>query len=151
MNQDSQRMLNVGVVVELKSRGEKVTVKELSLEDILTNISALAEMVVTIDFSKEVDPMAFVVSIAQRPDTFELLKVLASTSTKTEKEYWNDVGVTDWVRVIRAFKQVLDWEELKALFTELGLNKLMTQDQESQEATSTGTISTGTPKEPLPS
>jgi len=110
---DIDRMLNTGKKVTLKYLGE-VTVKELSLESVLRLAGELR--LILAEFEGAPEGREFILDLLSNPRTITALKTIAAACTGLEVSSLDNLGVTDWLRLIAAFKEVIDWEELKELF-----------------------------------
>ena len=117
---ESERQLNIGIVVPLKKLGE-VTVRELALEDIVKCGQELALLLNVIDFQKQTDGGEMLRMIMGEPATFEALKVFAAASCDRKPEDFERMSPTDWLRLAVAIKEQNDWSELQELFRQVGL------------------------------
>lgn len=110
---DTQRMVNVGLDIELKKLGT-VNVRELSLESIIK----LAEPVKQIvdEFSKSDGDGNIVMLLAGSPSLIIALKKVAASATDKTEEDFRDMGIKDWLKLVQAFKEVMDMEEISELF-----------------------------------
>ena len=117
---DGTRLLNVGVAVTLKKLGN-VQVKELTLENIILLskdiLKILTSMSETTSGSK--DGISWVLFLLENPDTVEAVKKVAAASSGVGADHFTNMGISDWLKLITAFKQVTDWEEIKELFFQL--------------------------------
>lgn len=120
MPTESERMLNVGVPVELSSfPGETLRVRELTLEQIVNLGSELVALIseMKLDGKSSTDGgMATLVKLLKQENTkVALLSVAAYTLSKQPNQL-RQMGATDWLKWAKAFKEVVNWEELKELF-----------------------------------
>jgi hypothetical protein len=119
---DAKRMLNTGEEITLKSLG-KIIVKELSLEQLVLCASEIMKLLESVDFSKQTGLTAFQ-SILKDPAALNALRVLVAAACSRLPEEFTDMGISDWLKVFAAIKNVFDWEEMKDLFTQLGLTTI---------------------------
>lgn len=112
---DAERMINVGVSVELKHLG-MISVKEPSLEDIIALGSELAIIMDKVELDEEGGGMGFLVNMLAQEHTKQAVFVVAGKSCGRKPEEFKDMGITDWLKWLDAFKQAVEWEELKNLF-----------------------------------
>lgn len=117
---EAKRMLNTGEQVTLKKLGE-VTVRELALEQIVTCAGELTTLISALDLSKKKDASDTLRTILADPGTLQAVKVFAAASCDKEPSDFADMGVGDWLKLAVAIKKVTDWEEMRELFTQLGL------------------------------
>ena len=118
---DTNRMMNAGIPLTLKKLGA-ITVKELELEDLLLlSDTILSALTVFMDVSgdKSLSELALLGVILKSNESLVALKAIAAASTKRQPSEYDGMGISDWISLIKAFKQVTDWEELKDLFMEL--------------------------------
>ena len=120
---DTDRMLNVGYEVELKKLG-KITVKELCLEDILTITGDLAILLTT--FTAEVqggaakiEDNSWITSLVTKPEALRALQSFAAATTNRKAEDFTQMPIGDWMKLAVAWREVMDWQELKELFIQL--------------------------------
>lgn len=129
---DAQRMANTGKEITLKKLGKKVTVKELTMESVIKCAVELSQLLAVIDFNDSSKAAVVLQVILQSEPTAKAFRVFAAESTETTPLDWTDAPAGDWLRFVRAAKEVNDWEELRELFTELGLSKTMFQAQTTE-------------------
>ena len=122
-SQHSKRMANIGEKVTLKKLGE-VAFKELSLEALLENSDVVADVMSGLDLDDlkidTKDTAASMQSIARLLKNEALLhavKKLVASMTGLDADDFDDMGLTDWLKVIGAVKEVTDWEELRTVFS----------------------------------
>jgi len=120
---EAERMINAGIEIELKKLGKKVKVRELTMEQIIQGTSNLAVLLVAVDFSQKVDPATMLQTVLKQSEVMDAFRYFAAASTETKEEDWEGAPVGDWVKLIKAVKKVVDWGEMKELFTELGLGE----------------------------
>jgi hypothetical protein len=136
-----RRLVNSGVIIKLKKFDEEVTVKELSLEQVIKAFSELSDLLASpllteiTGASNEEDSgklssrgLSVIVTMISDKRLLHCLKTVASFSTNRKLEEFDDLSLTDWFRWATAFKSVVDWEELKELFTQLGLHQLFQRE-----------------------
>jgi len=119
---ESERMANVGVPVETKKLGT-IRVRELTLESLLglsTDIAVLLQaMQDERKTSDDADGLGFLAILATNPNTQEGLRRIASAATSEPMDSFKEMGIGDWLKISVALKEVMDWEELRGLFTQL--------------------------------
>jgi len=113
---NAERMLNVGVEIELKKLG-KVTVKELSLEQVIKLASSVKLLMDELSKIENKDTAIF--SLLESPSVFAAIQDIASATTGKDRDLFKDMGMSDWLKLIKAFKDVMDWEELQELFFQI--------------------------------
>ncbi len=121
---DMKRLLNVGKEVEL-SFG-KFTVKELSVFDLLATMSDGLEAfvsVIEVEVSSELELIQIIVSDKRIQDQF--CKLLALCCQSTDFDLFKTMTTTDLLKIIKTAKEVIDFEEIKETFFELGLQKYL--------------------------
>ena len=117
---ESERMLNLGVTVELKSLG-RAQVKELTLEDTIALARELSVVFGSID-TKLVEGergLEWFMSLLSDPLTQQALRSLVAASTNREPDDFINLGISDWLKLLAAFKTVVDWDEMKELFFQI--------------------------------
>lgn len=122
---ETQRMANTGVTIELKKLGKSVVVRELTMESIIRCAQEVATLLATMDLGTDGNTAALITQVLGNPQSVDALKVFAAESTDTAPTDWTAAGVGDWVKFVKAAKIVNDWAELKELFMEAGLTKLL--------------------------
>ncbi|MEE8576029.1 MAG: hypothetical protein V3T31_02130 [candidate division Zixibacteria bacterium] len=125
---ETDRSLNVGVEVETKHIGT-VRIKELALEQVVELLSDIVLVFSTFakgeDELKELNEknpaagLGWMAKVAQDPATLHAMKKLMAASTAKTSEDFDGMPITDWLKLIVALKQVMDWEELKELFFQI--------------------------------
>jgi hypothetical protein len=123
----------VGTKITLTKLGE-VSVKELTLEQIVECALELATLASTFDLSQKDDPSAILRVILRDPATLKAVQVFAAAATGRKPSDYENMGVSDWLTVIVAIKAVTDWEKMQQLFTELGVVTLF-KDRMKQKKT----------------
>jgi len=122
VTEQATRIVNSGKQITLKRLGG-VTVRELSLEDVLILSQELSEVLQALQdpstASDTSDGMGVIVSLMKTPATSRAIRLVAAATTNREPAEFENLGVGDWLRWANAFKEVADWEELKDLFTQL--------------------------------
>lgn len=123
MNQklnDVERMLNEGVEIETKAFG-KIRIKEPNLGSVL-GLAREFFLILRTFSDKKIsfdDGYAVLMLLLADPDLEEALRKVASALTGKEPEAFVEVGVTDWLKLANAAKEVINWEELQELFFRL--------------------------------
>lgn len=120
---DGLRMLNYGKSVELKSLGEKShqQVRELTLQDLMVISGELSELILLVSEKLEgTEDVSNLLGFAlSNPKVFTSLCKVAGASMEVPSELLEKMSITDWLRWVTAFKEVVDWEEVKELFFHL--------------------------------
>ena len=120
LRSETQRMANIGIEVHLKALGgESCEVRELPLEELLRLGPKLINLISLFTDAGDQDQMTWILSLIQRPEVLEMMQALASASTKLPVETFHGMGISDWLKLFAAFKDVTDWEEMKAAFFHL--------------------------------
>jgi len=145
---ESERQANVGRPIQLKKLGREVIVREISLETIIRCAQDLAYLMAVIDFSKDMDASVVMQVILKEPATMSSIRRFAAESTDTKVEDWEQAPLPDWLKFLRASKEVNDWEELQSLFTEAGLTEMFRR--RTPTLPSTGSESTPLPTSESP-
>ena len=137
MSTDVSKILNVGKKVEIKGVGE-IVVKEPNLEQtllIIQNLLGLATKFQEADLSNNA---AIIGLLMQDSDVREQAEDIVSKCSGLDDETLSNLGVSDWMRLIVAIKEVIDWEELKELFFQIvpkSALQNLTEGQDSPETT----------------
>lgn len=130
---DIKRMLNIGQEVELSFGLYKV--KELSVFDLIATMSEGLDIFVGLaesDSLSEMELIKLIVSDSKMQDQF--CKIIALCCQSKDFELFRKMTTTDLFKVIKVIKEVIDFEEIKETFFELGLQKyLMKQAPTSTE------------------
>lgn len=127
---DPARLLNTGITIQTSTFGE-IIVKELTLEQTIQSIAELSDLLKTIDFGKK-DSGAMFRAILEDSATLRAMRVLASAvCNRTEKEF-KDIPLSDWMKILKAFIEVNDLEELKELFIQTGIGNYLTKKRDQQ-------------------
>lgn len=110
---EAERMANVGVPVTLSFA--EVRVRELVLEDIVELAQDLAIVLeeVPVDEGKG---LAWIAGILKRPQTLAAVRRIAAASTGRKPADFENLGIADWLKLLVAFKTVMDFAELRELF-----------------------------------
>jgi len=127
---ETERLVNAGVVIKLKHFGdEEVRVRELALEDIVVLTSDIALVLEVFGGDKlksavsgkgkATEGIEVLAAIMQAEPTLNAIRKLAAASTGKKPEDFNRVGIGDWFKLIKAVKDVTDWEELSEVFFDL--------------------------------
>ncbi len=124
---ESHRMANIGEAIVLKKLGRTVYVKELSMESVIRCAGELAQLLAVIDFDKANQAAVILQMILQSEPTARAARVFAAESTGTQTTDWENAPVSDWLKFVKAARNVHDWEELRELFTELGIPAMLAQ------------------------
>jgi hypothetical protein len=117
---DIRRLANVGKEVEL-SFGT-VTVKDIGVRALLKMSDDLFALVNLFSSKAESNNWAKVLSDDK---FFETLTKLLSAATNEPSERYNDLTVTEIGLLISALREVIDWEKLKEVFSQLGLTEIL--------------------------
>jgi hypothetical protein len=116
---DTERMINTGIEVELKTLG-KVRVRELSLEKLVIFGRDASNVMDTLNFSvTDQQGVGWVLKILADPEAQKALRACLASSTGLKSEVFENLGVRDWLLLATTLKQVHDWEEIKELFFQL--------------------------------
>lgn len=121
---DIKRMLNVGQDVEL-SFG-KFKVKELSVFDLISTMSEGLEVFVGLaglEDASEMDIIRIIVSDKKMQE--QICKIIALCCQSNDYELFQSMTTSDLLKVVRTIKDVIDFEEIKETFFELGLQKYL--------------------------
>lgn len=131
----TDRFLNTGIPVQTKKLGE-VEVRELPLESLLI---VLEDVVALLNselpsITAGVDNPAELIKVLANERTLKAVKKIMAHSTDQPVENFDKMGTTDWLRLIAAMKQVMNWQEMKELFFQIVprevLSNLKTTPQE---------------------
>jgi hypothetical protein len=121
--------LNLGEAVTLKS-GETLRVREMTFEQLLLqseNLAALFSAVMDAAPEGKViesNQTVIIVRVLQSPALLKFVKDVVSGCTSKEVKYFDDLPVSDWIKLIKAVMEVHDLKELYELFTKLGPKKI---------------------------
>ena len=122
---DMKRMLNLGKEVEL-SFG-KYTVKELSVFDLLSTLADGLEFFIAILDTDTKNEIELITSIVANKEVQEQFCKIVSLSCQSEDyDLFKKMTTSDLLKIIKALKEVVDFQELKETFFELGLQKYLT-------------------------
>ena len=116
---DAERMANTGVREDL-SFGT-VRVKELVLEDLIALGGELTQLLGTMDLGTDMSGggLAWLGVAMRDPATMKAIKSVAAAATGEEVSKFDRLPATDWMKLVRSFKNVMDWEEIRSLFMEI--------------------------------
>lgn len=130
-----QRLANLGKSVTLFRDVEDsvesfdVVVKDFTLEKLLSILPKLEPL---IDLFSVKDNTAIVKTIAN-PAVLSLLKSVAAAMTRKTESDFDGVHLKSWIELVSAAQEVVDWDRLKELFSNLGLEmNLVSQAQLEQ-------------------
>lgn len=116
-----ERIVNIGEKITLKKLGD-VTVRELSLESVLEVAGEVALIFDTlnVDSSKDRPTGLSVISNLLRDEKSQrALRCVVAAATGKDSNEFIGMGISDWLKIVAALKKVMDWEELKELFTQV--------------------------------
>ncbi len=119
-----KRMLNVGQDVTLSFGHFKV--KELSVFDLIATMSEGLEVFVGlagVEEASEMDMIRIIISDEKMQD--QVCKIIAMCCQSTDFELFKSMTTSDLLKVVRIIKEVVDFEEIKETFFELGLQKYL--------------------------
>lgn len=111
---DISRLLNSGKVVSLKIGN--VTVREPTLEQTLKILSNLTTLSHKFEMLNLGDNMEVLNLLMRDKDIRAEAECVVSACSGIEVAVLQNLGVSDWLRLIVAIKEVINWEELKELF-----------------------------------
>lgn len=122
---DTNRMLNLGATFTSKSHGE-ITVYELPLIKVLKLAPDLAKVFSTyypklasLKAEGTPDESANLVLLAEllsNPSSATLLCKLGEASTSLPSSAFENLSVTDWLKIVEKFLEVNSFDELQELF-----------------------------------
>ena len=119
------RMLNVGQEVTLTIG--KYTVKELSVFDLIASLSDGLEIFVSLTDEENASELELLRMIVSNKDMqVQVCRLIALCCQSNDFELFKQMTTTDLLKVIKVIKEVIDFEELKETFFELGLQKYLT-------------------------
>ena len=124
---EANRMANMGTSIFLKKLGREVTVRELSMESVIRCAGELSQLLAVIDFDRANQAAVILQMILQSEPTARAARLFAAECTGTKPKDWDEAPVSDWIKFIRAARVVIDWDDMRELFTELGLMNLVRQ------------------------
>jgi hypothetical protein len=122
-NFDQAKFANVGKDVELKG-GITIRVKDLSLESIFELAEHLPELLEMVENTDDSDTMGAARAIITNPKTRQVVYLAISKVSSLPKDAIPQMGAGDLLKVVKTFLEVVDMEELRSVFTELGLDKM---------------------------
>jgi hypothetical protein len=114
----SERMANLGERVKTKSLGE-ITVKEPSLEGILTTAKDIYKLIVSNSLDSSDVSGAWLVKLLANPELAVSIKSLLAVCTDKKPSDFDSIPITDLLKISAAFKKVIVWAEVKELFFQL--------------------------------
>lgn len=121
---DIKRMLNVGEDVTLSFGHFKV--KELSVFDLISTMSEGLEVFVSLSDVEDVSEMDMIrLLVSDEKMQEQICKIIALCCQSKDYELFKSMTTTDLLKVIRVMKEVIDFEEIKETFFELGLQKYL--------------------------
>ena len=118
---EAERIANVGKEVTLKKLGP-VVVHELYLEDVIKLGSVLVELFDKLDLSSMTDDsegLRWLSGLVGNPQLFDATCKLAAAATGREPVDFQQMPLSDWLKLAVTLRNVLDWEELRELFFQL--------------------------------
>jgi len=128
---ESDRIRNVGKTVTLKTLGE-VTVKELTLEQILDASQELLMLIRTVNVMGETDTWGTVMLLLGNKEMAPVIMKLAAFMTSRKQTEFENMPASDWLKLVVTVKEVFDWEEMKELFFQLAPT-LFSRSQPAEE------------------
>lgn len=119
------RVLSLSEKVTLRDQ-TVITVQEVSLEQFLGMVCELEELP-ELFASLSTDESFDYRQLISNPSLFSLLKKLAAACSDKPASFFESRPISDWLKIIKAVKEVHDMEEIMSLFLELvqGMNSLM--------------------------
>jgi len=119
---EPERFAHLGVDITLKKIGD-VTVRELTLENTIALAKELSIVFSKIDIdltsTSERRGFEWIMSLLGDPISQQAIRHVAAASTGRKAADFVDMGLTDWFKVMDAFKSAMDWEEMRELFFRL--------------------------------
>jgi len=108
---------NLGSKVKL-STGLQVTVKDPPAEELLVTVLPMLEVIQKLDGDITTDVVG-IAKLLKDEETLECIRSIAAVMTG--KTYEDFVGLTlvDWMKLVKAAKDVIDFKEYQELFTAL--------------------------------
>lgn len=116
---DSERFLNLGSKITLKS-GRTTTVRDVPFSAWLSGFSEVIPILVTFS-DKNLSETQMLTRLAMDKTCQQALYNLMSSATELSPEEISQLGAEDSLRVIASLKKVIDFAEVKKLFSEVGL------------------------------
>lgn len=118
---DADRLVNRGITVNL-SDGRTVRVKDIPFDAWLTGLADLIPIIVTLS-ETQIESIELMVSLAKNPTVRTSLYYLMSQATAdlTPDEV-AQLNAADALKMLVALKKVIDFKEIKELFSQAGLN-----------------------------
>lgn len=115
---DADRMLNIGIEVTLK-KGTVCYVKELSLEGVM---KVSKEIILLLNkFMPEIEKggTGWVAKVIAEPELLAAIKDILAISTELPLETFNNLSISEWLKLFNALKVACDWDGIKQLFFDL--------------------------------
>jgi hypothetical protein len=117
---EAERMFNLGETIVTKTLG-KITVKELSLESLLGMSQSLVAILGEVQtlaakLGPKADPFAWVSAVLTDPKLMDVLKSLAAAATGIDVSKFNNLPISDWVKIGTSLAHVTDFAEIQQLF-----------------------------------
>jgi hypothetical protein len=116
-NKKVNRILNVGKTIDIK--GVEVTVKEPSLSHMMTTVQNFIEVSSSINFEAISDNSSLIKELLGNEEVLAQVKKLANDCTDLSKDEIESLGMVDWMKLVVAFKEVVDFDEVKTLFFQI--------------------------------
>ena len=116
---EPERVLNTGIEVDTQLLGT-VRVKELCLEQIvalLSDITKVFELFPTEEAEQKGN--AWIIIMMKDPIFLAAVKNVMAAAIEKEGTDLDGMSIKDWLKLLVALKQVMDWEELKDLFFQI--------------------------------
>jgi hypothetical protein len=120
------RLANIGELVAT-AKGE-VRIKEPSLEQVLELLTYLIPLASGFQTNAS-DGKGAIIDILKGAETRDAIKKIAVALSDKDEEFFTDLGITDWLKVIVTVKKVVNWDELQQLFFQLDLGAMLNQIQ----------------------
>jgi len=141
MTTPTERLINAGEPITLKCAGE-VRVRELTLEQIILIAGDLAVVLKKLPVAGEAADAegksdagwTWLIAAIKQPETLAALRKVAAATCSVEPVVFKDAGISDWMKWASAVKKVVDWEELRELFTDLLPTGMISTLMEQQKA-----------------
>ncbi len=114
----AKKFLNMGQEIEV---GEETwVVKDIPLDAWLTNLASVLPILIQLAESGSKDSSELVVSLAAQPVLRNAVYELLAQSVRDKSvEDIKQLSITDTLRLLNAVKEVVDFKEIKELFTRL--------------------------------
>jgi hypothetical protein len=124
------RAINSGITIELKV-GE-VIVREPTLEQTLKTLNDLMSLSGKLESLDLEDNTAMIALLMKDKDILAKVEEVTSFCSGLDKKTLRSLGISDWMRLLAAIKEVIDWEELKTLFFKIVPQKNLLNQGEAQ-------------------